>query len=110
MVAVEKPAEADLSLGVGHFTQQRWDKFLRDYTDDTFKDFLQNCLDARQIVEVGYTCPVRANHAYGNCLIAVSCGRPTGGNFVLTDLTDLPHRCAGPGAGPSCGLLPAATR
>ena len=78
MVAVEKPAEADLSLGVGHFTQQRWDKFLRDYTDDTFKDFLQNCLDARQIVEGGYTCPVRANHAYGNCLIAVSCGETHG--------------------------------
>lgn len=44
IVEVERPCEANLPLSVGHFTQQRWDRFLKDYTDEKLPDFLKACL------------------------------------------------------------------
>jgi len=72
IVEVERPCEANLPLSVGHFTQQRWDRFLKDYTDEKLPDFLKACLEARNSTEVGYSCPVSGRHAHGNCLIAAS--------------------------------------
>jgi len=74
IVQVADPSTRDLSLAVGHFTQKRWDKFLSEYTDDKFPQFLQDCLKIRRASELVYVCPSIAKHSHGNCLIAITYG------------------------------------
>lgn len=74
VVQVENPAACDLSLALGHFTQKRWDKFLSEYTDEHFPQFMRDCLKLRASSELGYSPPVIANHTHGNCLMAVTVG------------------------------------
>ena len=72
VLEMSQPGVGDLTLADGHFTIHRWRKYLSDYTDGFFREFLGQCLRTKQHREEGYSCPVRGNHTTGICLMGVT--------------------------------------
>lgn len=57
----------------GYTFPGRWGKFLREYTTpEGFAYFLHDLGSAKVWKDVGYTCPVKAAHSSGNCLLGIS--------------------------------------
>jgi len=57
----------------GYIFPNRWAKFWTEYTQQgEMQQFLEDCRMRQPFEEIGYTCPVRANHKLGNCLHAIN--------------------------------------
>ena len=52
VLEMSQPGVGDLTPADGHFTIHRWRKYLSDYTDGFFREFLGQCLRAKQHREV----------------------------------------------------------
>ncbi len=72
IIQIKKP-DIDISLDKVGFTQKRWSTFLANYFDPMdFSVFYQRTVHASKSQTPGYTCPVKAPHTMGNCLIGLS--------------------------------------
>lgn len=71
VVEVDRP-HPDLNFRYFAQPKTRWIKFCRDYLDEGFIDWYNQCHRVSHSAELGYSFPTKSNHKLGNCAVHIS--------------------------------------